>query len=96
MDRRGIYSDGFISIFRGRPTDWPLAIIRQPHTIGKKHSKIVIFESFLKKMRALKGLYGLDMLNQGRGYHVTPFGEVLKNLVHFRLVNYTKNSPKMT
>ena len=95
MDRRGIYPDGFLCMFRVSPTTWWAAIIRQPHTIGKKHSKIPIFSTFLEKLRALKGIYGLDVLNQGRGYHVTPFGAVLENFVHFRLVNYTKNRPKM-
>ena len=56
---------------------------------------MAIFSRFLKKMRALKGRYGLDVLIQGGGYDVTLFGEFLENFVHFRLVNYTKNRPKM-
>ena len=74
MDRSGIYPDGFLCMFRGRPTDRPDAIVRKPDTGRKKREKIAIFSKFLKKLRILKARYGLDVLNQGRGYDVTPFG----------------------
>ena len=63
MDRRGIYPDGFLSMFRGRPTDRPDATVRKPDTVGKKSSKIAIFSTFSIKLRALKASYGLHMLN---------------------------------
>ena len=36
MDRTGIYPDGFLYIFRARPTDRPDATVRKPDTVGKK------------------------------------------------------------
>ena len=74
MDRRRITRRMFLSMFRGRPTDRPDAIVRKPDAIGRKREKIAFFSRFSIKLRVLKAWYGSDLLNEGRGYHVTPFG----------------------
>ena len=39
--------------------------------------------------------YRLEMLNQGKGYKVTSFRGVWKNLDNGKLVYYTKKGPKL-
>ena len=74
MDGTGIYQGRLLSIFRDRPTDRPDAIVRKPDTGRKKHEKIVIFSMFSIKLRLLEVRYRLDVLNEDKRYHGTPFG----------------------
>ena len=62
----------FLSMFRVCPTDRPDATVRKPDTVGKKREKIAIFERFFEKLKVLKAWYGLDVLNEGKGYYGTP------------------------
>ena len=54
MDRTGIYPDGFLCMFRGRPTDRPDATVRKPDTCRAKIVQNGHFFDVFVKIEGLK------------------------------------------